>query len=81
MNEQFKKLREQARVIVYAEELAQREAYETGFHWERVNQIFAELIVKKCSEICMSNQFGGADNYNNGSVSCSELIKHNFGIE
>ena len=42
---------------------------------------FAELIVKKCSEICLSNQFDGADNYNNGSVSYSELIKHNFGIE
>ena len=42
---------------------------------------FAELIIRQCSEICLSNQFDGAEHYNNGSVSCSELIKHRFGIQ
>ena len=53
--------------------------------WSQVNpevlEQFAELIIRQCSEICLSNQFDGAEHYNNGSVSCSELIKHHFGIE
>jgi len=42
---------------------------------------FAELIVRECIDICMKNQFDGADNYNNGSVSSAEFIKEHFGVE
>jgi|688.fasta_scaffold1853968_2 hypothetical protein len=42
---------------------------------------FAELIVKECVDICMKNQFDGADNYNNGSISSAEFIKQHFGVE
>jgi hypothetical protein len=42
---------------------------------------FAELIVRECVSICMKNQFDGAENYNNGSVSSAEFIKEHFGVE
>ena len=42
---------------------------------------FAELIVRECVGICMKNQFDGAENYNNGSVSSAEFIKEHFGVQ
>lgn len=40
-----------------------------------------ELTVRECVSICMKNQFDGAENYNNGSVSSAEFIKDHFGVE
>jgi hypothetical protein len=42
---------------------------------------FADLIVRECVDICMKNQFDGADHYNNGSISSAEFIKQHFGVE
>jgi hypothetical protein len=42
---------------------------------------FAELIMLECVDICMKNQFDGAENHNNGAVSSAELIKEHFGVE
>ena len=40
-----------------------------------------ELAVKECIGICMKNQFDGAENYNNSSVSSAEFIKEHFGVQ
>lgn len=40
-----------------------------------------ELTVRECIGICMKNQFDGAENYNNGSVSSAEFIKEHFGVQ
>ena len=51
-----------------------------GWH-EQFHEKFAELIVRECVDICMKNQFDGAENHNNGAVSSAEFIKENFGVE
>lgn len=42
---------------------------------------FADLIIQECVAICMDNQFTGAENYNNGSVSSAQLIEEHFGLK
>lgn len=51
--------------------------YIGDFDWRR----FAQLIIGECVEVCMANQFDGAEHYSNGAVSSAMLIKEHFGIE
>lgn len=51
--------------------------FESGLCTDDFLKKFAELIVRECCDIL----FDGAENYNNGSVSSSELIKEHFGVE
>lgn len=44
-------------------------------------EVYSKLLIQKCIDICMKNQFSGADHFNNGSVSSAELIKQHFGID
>ena len=46
-----------------------------------IHKVFAESIIYECVNICMKNQFDGATEYNNGSVSSAEFIKQHFGVE
>lgn len=55
--------------------------FESGLCTDDFLKKFAELIIRDCVRICVLNQFDGAENYNNGSVSSSELIKEHFGVE
>jgi hypothetical protein len=62
---------------------------EAGFHKPEMERLgiehkfekFAELIILECVDVCMKNQFSGAENYNNGAVSSAEFIKERFGID
>ena len=73
MNERIKELAEQAGI--------HPSNFEPDADIKVPMEKFAELIVKECVSICMKNQFDGAENYNNGSVSSAEFIKEHFGVE
>jgi hypothetical protein len=55
--------------------------FSPAFERDKWQEKFAELIVRECVNICMKNQFTGANYYNNGSVSSAEFIKEHFGVE
>lgn len=70
MNERINELLKQSRTEYWTQ-------YTPSYDYEK----FAKLIVKECADICMKNQFDGADNYNNGSISSAEFIKQYFGVK
>ena len=73
MNERLKELIEECTDRHFSECVGGFETFD--------KEKFAELIVRECVGICMKNQFDGAENYNNGSVSSAEFIKEHFGVQ
>jgi len=53
---------------------------------EIFDEIFAELIVRECAEVCKRQQYYDADDehkrgVNSGSYTCMNAIKKHFGVE
>jgi hypothetical protein len=74
MNERIKQLAEQAQKVAY---------YTDGGYTPIMTldqEKFAELIVKECAQVCLSQRDPANLNYK-PSVKFAEAVKHHFGVK
>ena len=75
MNKRIRELAKQAEALVESMPIEER--------WDWLNlydQIFAELIIEECVEICLVHRVRNND-YNQGRTECASDIKEHFGVE
>jgi hypothetical protein len=79
MNERIRELKKQAWTLVSEEERARGELYEAREQWDRCDQKFAELIIRKCAEVAWYNT-PDWEELEYGHLIEDKILKH-FGVE